>query len=157
MYTGADPDTKPVQPASEAVAEEACRPITKQNRHSDCVFDVRVTGNRDFANAYLVTQRIQTYSTTTNVTDDQDPSQVGEWVTFTAFVAPNSSTVAGLPSGTVQLAVDGSNVGEPVKLDSKSRTTWETSRLKVGTHRVTASYVPSADSVFLPSTSTLSR
>jgi hypothetical protein len=59
----------------------------------------------------------------------------------------------GFPSGTVQFAVDGSNIGEPVKVDAKGGAAWETSELKVGTHRVTASYVPGADSAFLPSTS----
>ena len=43
--------------------------------------------------------------------------------------------------------------GEPVMVDAKGRATWATSRLKVGTHRITASYVPGAESEFLPSTS----
>jgi Bacterial Ig-like domain (group 3) len=74
-------------------------------------------------------------------------------VTFTAFVAPYSSAVRGFPSGTVQFAVDGSNAGKPVKVDATGQATWETSRLKVGTSQVTASYVPGAGSEFLPSTS----
>jgi len=147
------PDTKPVEPASVAVAEAACRRVMDQNRHADCVFDVRATGNPGFAKTYLVTQRILADSTTTTLTGNTDPSQAGEWVTFTAFVAADSATDKGFPSGTVQFTVDGSNVGEPVAIDAKGRARWETSRLKVGTHRVIASYVPGADSVFLPSTS----
>ena len=38
-------------------------------------------------------------------------------------------------------------------VDAKGRARWETSHLKVGKHRVTASYVLAADSMFLPSTS----
>jgi len=121
--------------------------------HSNCVFDMRATGNTDFARTYLVTQRILTDSTTISLTDDAEPSQVGESVTFTAFVAANGSAATGIPSGTLQFAVDGSNVGEPVKVDATGRATWGTSRLKVGTHPVTARYVPSADTLFLPSTS----
>jgi len=71
-------------------------------------------------------------------------------VTFTAIVAPNALTNKGIPAGT---AVDGSKVGERVKIDAKGRATWETSRLKVGTHQVAASYIPSDDSVFLASSS----
>jgi hypothetical protein len=72
---------------------------------------------------------------------------------LTAFVVANSATVTSRPSGTMQFGIDGSNAGEPVTFDAKGRATWETSQLKVGTHKVTASYIPCADSVYLPSTS----
>jgi hypothetical protein len=39
------PEARPVEPASELVAQEACRPITGKNMHADCIFDVIVTGN----------------------------------------------------------------------------------------------------------------
>jgi len=147
------PETKPVPPASQIIAERACSRITGKNMHADCVFDVMVSGNPGFAKTYLLSQQIQLDSTTTTVTDDENPSQVGEWVTFTAIVAPNALTNKGIPAGTVQFTVDGSKVGERVKLDAKGRATWETSRLKVGTHQVAASYIPSEDSVFLASSS----
>jgi hypothetical protein len=144
---------KPVEPASEGVAERACRRVMDPNRRADCIFDVRATGNVGFATTYLTTQRILADSTTTSLTDDADPSQAGEWVTFTAIVVANSPTATGVPSGTVQFAVDGANVGEPVMVNAKGRAKWETSQLKVGTHRITASYLPGTDSVFLPSAS----
>jgi hypothetical protein len=147
------PETRPVEPASEAVAEQACRRIWDKNMHADCVFDVRATGNTGFAQTYLDTQHTLADSTTLSLTDDVDPSQVGEWVTFTAYVASNATTVMGFPSGTVQFTVDGSNVGEPVKVDAKGRAMWQTSQLKVGEHQVAASYVPGADTMFLPSAS----
>ncbi len=145
---------KPAEPASEAVAEAVCRRVSDQNRHASCVFDVRVTGYSGFAETYLATQRILADATTTTLTDDADPSQAGEWVTFTAFVAPYAETVAGFPSGTVQFAVNGANAGAPVAVDAKGRASWATSRLRVGVSRVTASYLPGPDSAFLPSTST---
>jgi len=150
------PDVRPVEPASEEFAQAACRRVFDKNMHSDCVFDVRITGNADFASTYLETQRVLTDSTTISLTGDADPSQPGEWVTFTAYVASNSSNstrTGGYPSGTVQFAVDGSNVEEPVPVDARGRAKWETSQLKVGTHRVMASYLPGADTSFLPSTS----
>ena len=146
-------DTKPVEPASEAVAEQTCRRVWDKNMHADCVFDVRATGNTGFAQTYLDTQRTLANSTTVSLTDDADPSQIGEWVAFNAYIAASSTTAAGFPSGTVQFTVDGSNVGEPITVDAKGRAIWQTSQLKVGTHRVAASYVPGADSEFLPSAS----
>jgi Bacterial Ig-like domain (group 3) len=146
-------DVKPVAPASEAVAEQACRRVWDQNMHADCVFDVMATGNTGFATMYLDTQRTLADSTAVSLTDDADPSQIGEWVAFTAYVAANSMMFTGFPSGTVQFSVDGSNVGEPITVDAKGRAVWQTSQLKVGKHWVAASYIPGADSEFLPSAS----
>jgi hypothetical protein len=114
---------------------------------------VRVTGNLDFAKTYLATQRTLVDATTTSLTDSADPSLAGEWVTFTAYVAASATPSTGVPSGTVQFAVDGANRGEPVTVDAKGRATFETSHLKVGANRVVATYLPAADSAFLPSTS----
>jgi hypothetical protein len=144
---------KPVEPASQDLAQRACWRVKDRNLRADCVFDVMATGNVGFANTYLTTQRTLADSTTTSLTDDADPSQAGEWVTFTAMVVANSAAATGVPSGTVQFTVDGANAGEPVTVNAKGRAAWSTSQLKVGTHRVTASYAPSADSSFLPSTS----
>ena len=146
-------DVKPVAPASEAVAAQACRRVWDRNMRADCVFDVRATGNTGFAALYLDTQRTLTDSTAVSLTDDADPSQVGEWVAFTAHVAANSTAFTGFPGGTVQFSVDGSSVGEPIKVDANGRATWQTSQLKLGKHRVAASYIPDAQSEFLPSAS----
>jgi len=144
---------KPVEPATEAVAEAVCRRVEDAKRHADCVFDVTATGNKDFAKTYLITQRVMSDATIVNVTDDAEPSQVGELVTFAALVAANGTKLNDRPSGVVQFGVDGAEFGAAVALDAKGRATLETSRLKAGTHRVTARYLPGADSTFLPSTS----
>jgi hypothetical protein len=147
------PETKPVKPVSELVAQRACQPITNKNTHSNCVFDVMVTGNLGFAETYLGTQRILAGSTRTVVTDDEDPTQVGESVTFTAVVSRATRTGVGVPAGTVQFILDGNKVGPSVKLDSGGRATWETSRLRVGNHEVSARYVPGPGSTSLASSS----
>jgi hypothetical protein len=54
------PNQKAVKPVSAAVAEAACKSITDTNLHSNCVFDVQVTGNTGFADTYLVTDRVHT-------------------------------------------------------------------------------------------------
>jgi hypothetical protein len=147
------PETKPVKPVSELVAQRACRAITNKKTHSNCVFDVMVTGNLGFAETYLGTQHILAGSTRTAVTDDEDPTQVGESVTFTAVVSRTARTGVGVPAGTVQFILDGNKVGTPVKLDSEGRATWETSRLRVGNREVSGRYVPGPGSTFLASSS----
>jgi hypothetical protein len=146
-------DSKPLEPGSEALAQAVCRRVADKNRRADCIFDVQATGDITFAKSYLATQSILADSTSTSLTADADPTQVGEWVTFTASVVANSPGAMGVPSGSVQFAVDGSNVGEPVVVNRNGGAIWATSQLKVGKHNVTASYIPSTDSVYLPSTS----
>jgi hypothetical protein len=114
------PDTQPVTPASLLTAQTACRLMVDKNMNRNCVFDVSVTGEPGFAKTYLLSQRIRLGSTTTTL-HSEDATQVGEWVTFTAIVARNASNGRGAPTGSVQFILDGSNVGEPVKLDSKGR------------------------------------
>ena len=48
----------PVEPAELAVAERVCRRVVGKDRHADCVFDVRVTGNVGFAATYMATQQV---------------------------------------------------------------------------------------------------
>jgi hypothetical protein len=110
-----------------------------------------VTGDRGFAETYMLTQKIEAGATTTTVTDDKDPTRFGESVTFTASVAHTVSR-GGAPTGAVQFSLDGSAVGKPVELDSNGRATWTETQLKPGDHRVTASYMPS-DNALLSSTS----
>lgn len=52
-------------------------------------------------------------STTIRLTDDPEPSQLGELVTFTTVVAANGLEAIGHPGRVVQFAVDGMNVGAP--------------------------------------------
>jgi hypothetical protein len=61
------PNEKPVQPGSEAVAERVCRPIADKNMHADCMFDVRATGNADFAKIYGESERVRRDSTSVTV------------------------------------------------------------------------------------------
>jgi hypothetical protein len=144
------PETKPVRPVSRLVAEQACQLITAENMHQNCVFDVMVTGNPGFAKTYAVSQHIQAGpTTTTTVYDHRDPTEVEEPVRFTATVQAGN----GVPIGVVQFSLDGSKAGPPVKLDAKGQATWKTASLKPGKHKVAATYIPSPESVFLPSTS----
>ncbi|MFZ1011615.1 MAG: S8 family serine peptidase [Candidatus Sulfotelmatobacter sp.] len=142
--------TKPVESVSQRVAQRACHAITNDNLHNDCVFDVMVTGNLDFVQTYMASQRIQIGpATTTTVYDHKDPTEVDEPVRFTATVVAGN----GVPTGMVQFTLDGHNEGQPFPLDSRGQAIWKTSSLKPGKHNVTATFTPNPNSEFLPSTS----
>jgi len=78
-------------------------------------------------------QTVNKVNSSTAVSSSLNPSTSGTSVTFTATVTGNS------PTGTVQFAIDGTNVGSPVALSS-GHATYATSTLSVGTHTVTAAY-----------------
>jgi len=145
------PETKPVQPATLAVAQKACSAVTGRNRKQSCIFDVQVTGNTGFAKTYLISQKIEAGATTTVVSDDRDPSRLEQPVTFTVTVTRLQGK--GIPSGMVQLTLDGQRTGDPLKLDASGQARWTTPRLQPGRHKVAAQYVPAQGTPFLPSSS----
>jgi hypothetical protein len=101
----------------------------------------------------VLTQLNSLSSTSTQVASSQPAGSLfGQAVTFTATVVPTTSG-AGVPTGTVQFQVDGSNLGAPVALVSGSAML-TTGALAVGTHTVTVVY--SGDSAFDGSSGTLS-
>ena len=83
-----------------------------------------------------------TYATTapsTTLTSSRNPSGPDQSVTFTAAVTnPGSPT----PTGTVQFAIDGANVGGPVPLDGSGQATDTETGLTLGTHAVSVTYAP---------------
>ena len=99
------------------------------------------------------TQTINRADTTTAVTSSANPSVFGQSVTLTAAVSVTAPGV-GLPGGSVQFAIDGSNVGTPVTLSSGSAS-MTTATLGVGSHTVAAVY--SGDGSFNTSSGTLSQ
>ncbi len=142
-----------VQPLDLAAAQTACDAITDENRKTNCVFDVHVTGETGFAENYKVTQQLEMGATTTHVSDDKDPTQHKESVTFTASVVRTASRLGATPTGTVQFIHNGNEVGDPVTLDSNGRAVWSTSTLAIGKHKVAAHYSLTSNTMFLASSS----
>ena len=73
----------------------------------------------------------------TTLTSSLNPSYAGQSVTFTATVTGSPT-----PTGAVQFAIDGGNVGSPVTLDGSGRATDTEAALALGTHAVTVTYAP---------------
>lgn len=146
------PDAKPVKPLSLAVAQRACSAIQDDKTRANCVFDVRVTGEPGFAKTYQLSQRIAAYATRIALHGDLHATRYGQAATFTATVS-RMRGAKGVPTGAVQFMVDGKRAGEPIMLDANGRATWKATDLAPGTHSIVASYVPDAETAFLPSVS----
>ena len=79
-------------------------------------------------------------ATTTSLQSSEDPSMLGNPVTFTATVTPEETT-DGATTGSVQFVIDGDADGAPVPLDGGGVATFTMSSLLVGSHTVAADYV----------------
>jgi hypothetical protein len=121
------------------------------------VFDVRVTGERGFANTYLLSQRVARGATTITLRDNRDRAKYPEGVTLTATVARRAANIRGVPRGSVQFTVNGERSGAPVPLDRRGQAVWRDASRAPGTHRVGATYIPAAGSGFLSSSTSDER
>jgi lysyl endopeptidase len=146
------PEARSARPESRSVAQRVCRGVTGKNVNQHCVFDVMVTGHPGFAETYRLTQPLLAGATAITVTDERNPTRVEEPVRFTATVVRRTMAGKGRLAGAVQFMIDGERAGPPVQLEPEGQATW-TERLRPGKHKVTASYMPSEGSVFLPSSS----
>lgn len=147
------PDSPPVTPIDWDRAVEACREIIDEDNKTNCAFDVAAAGEFGFAEAYVLSQKIDLEATRTDVYVKQDPKGVA----LVAVVRMKKTGAAisvekGQLIGTVQFTLDGRNVQEPVVLDANGQATW-TTRLEVGEHTVGAIFAPSKEISLLPSTS----
>src|SRR5207253_2013665 len=97
-------------------------------------------GDPNFATSTGSTAQVVIHaSTTSTVVAAPNPSVVGQPVTFSVSitaVGPGTGT----PTGTVQFAVDGVNVGDPVTLDGGMATSPPDAGLAVGDRTITANY-----------------
>jgi len=77
--------------------------------------------------------------TTTTLSADANPDQVGTRVTFTAYIAVANTAVAPVPSGTVTFSIDGI-IQATLILDSSGHTTFAVNSLPIGAHAVKVTY-----------------
>ena len=113
-------------------------------------FTVTATGTANCQNQNPATSTPSTnlvvgaaIATTTTVASSTNPSVFGQSITLTSTV---SRTGTGSPTGSVQFVVDSVNFGSPVALTpaltNTSTAAVSTAALSVGTHTVSATYVP---------------
>ena len=110
---------------------------------------VAVTDSGDGVGTSALTETVTQANTMTAIAGSVTSPVYGQSVTFSASVgavAPGS----GMPTGTIQFEVDGSNLGTPVDLVNGSATSIATAALGAGTHSIAAVY--SGDDNFVTST-----
>ncbi len=89
----------------------------------------------EMAKAFVGTQLIPTRST---VVINPNRVQAGDWVTLTASITPDTQA-ADAVLGTVQFALDGTNIGDPVTVVNKQATLKITIQ-NTGIHTISATY-----------------
>ncbi len=84
-----------------------------------------------------LSQVVQLIDTSTTIASDNNPSDIGESVTFTATVTSGGNPVT---TGTVQFSDGATPLGTPVAVNGSGEATFTTSSLTVGSHTITADY-----------------
>jgi Bacterial Ig-like domain (group 3)/MBG domain (YGX type)/Chitobiase/beta-hexosaminidase C-terminal domain/Bacterial Ig-like domain (group 1)/Beta-propeller repeat len=102
-----------------------------------------------FISKFSMSATSTTISTTTSLTGNPNPANVGAAVTFTSTVTPAS--MSGVPTGTVTFSVDG-GAGTAEAVNGSGQATYSTSTLVAGAHTINASY--SGDSNYTASNAT---
>jgi hypothetical protein len=112
--------------------------------------DAFVTYSAD-GNSYSVSKTAPAgpTATTTVVTAQPNPAQVGATVTLTATVTAASGT----PAGTVQFEVGGTAIGAPVAVNGSGVASTTTTFAATGAQAVTAAFTPADTTAFASSTS----
>lgn len=122
-------------------AEQICRGVTLDGLHEDCVFDVAVTGDENFAKAYLVAQDLKLRGSSVQIVGDKSRTRPGETLTVTATVSPLTRGRP-TPKGTIHFMVDGKEAGSPERLDERAQAFLKTDELALGEHKIRAIYTP---------------
>ena len=97
-----------------------------------------------------LTQTVNKATSRTVVVSSGTPATRGTTGVFTVTVTARAPG-AGTPTGTVQLKIDGANVGSPIALNPSGQAAYATSTLSVGSHSVSSVYI--GDGNFTGSTS----
>jgi hypothetical protein len=133
---GAQPPTENIEIEE---AERICKAVTLDGLHRDCVFDVATTGDKTFAEGYLVAQDLKLRGTAVQIVGDKETTRYGDPLVVTATVTPLGYDRP-TPAGSVTLVVDGEQRGRPKRLDKRGQAVFKIGRLKAGVHRIRAAY-----------------
>jgi len=144
------------QPSQTIIGLQAAQQLTAAivdpGLKANAIFDIVLTGDPIFAKGYIVSQQVQSGTTSTTVRASKDSTNPGEAVTFTATVAPKFAASAAAPTGSVEFSIDGEKQPQ-IALDATGHAAFTTTSLKNGTHQITATYTPGAGSSSLSGTS----
>jgi hypothetical protein len=141
---GANPPRVGINPET---AERICKPVTVDDLHRSCVFDVATTGDKTLVDAYLVAQEMRLKGTAVQIVADRPRIQPGESVVLTATVTARSKDKR-TPTGSITFLIDDIPAEKPIDLDKSGRATLETGRLDRRVYRLRAVYTPGGENGF---------
>lgn len=133
-------------------AEKICKPVTFDDLHRGCVFDVATTGDKALLEPYLRAQQLRLKGTAVQIMSDKPRSRVGEAVVFTAIVSTLTSGRPA-PQGTITFFVDDVPVEKPIEIGKGGRAVFKTASLKAGVRRVRAAFTATGKDPFYNSSS----
>jgi FtsP/CotA-like multicopper oxidase with cupredoxin domain len=133
-------------------AKKLCDGVDEQGLQADCVFDVATTGDEEFARVYRAEQALRQRATAVQIIADKATSRPGEALLVTATVFP-LSVKRSRPTGTIVFLVDEVEAGPPVKLDDRGRARFTMDKLKIGLHKIRATYSGGGREEYHPSSS----
>lgn len=141
---GANPPLVGIKPE---IAERICKPVTEDDLHKGCVFDVATTGDKTLVANYLLAQELRLRATAVQIVADKPRTRPGEPVTFTAIVSALTSGRP-IPTGTITVLVDDVAVEKPIELDKWGRASLKTASLSTGVRRIRAAYTAGGENDF---------
>jgi hypothetical protein len=139
-----------------AEAEDVCRIITMKDLYNNCVFDVAATGDKIFAETYLLAQELRLYGTSVEISasesltggpdrtsvvtgGDAPADERGLTLVVKATVKPMTPGRP-TPTGSVTFFVDGMPMNRAATLDARGRARVSIGPLRPGTHKIMATY-----------------
>ena len=141
---GANPPQVGIKPE---VAERICKPVTVDDLHRSCVFDVATTGDKTLVAGYLAAQEIRLKGTAVQIVADKNRTEPGEAVVVTATVTALTKGRP-TPTGSITFLVDDVQAEAPVELDKDGQASLKTESLSKGVRRIRALYAPSGKNDF---------
>jgi FtsP/CotA-like multicopper oxidase with cupredoxin domain len=149
---GANPHLAGIKPS---LAERICNPVTADDLHKGCVFDVATTGDKNLVKLYLLAQELRLNGTAVQIVSDKPRTRPGEPVTITATVSALASGRP-IPTGTITFLVDDVAVAKPIELDKWGRASLKTAKLSTGVRRIRAVYTARGENDFYLNSSSAS-
>jgi FtsP/CotA-like multicopper oxidase with cupredoxin domain len=146
----------PVTPIKENIpiarAKRICKDVKLDDLHAFCVFDVATTGDESFAKNYLIAQELRLRATAVQIVSNKPRTRPGEKLVVTATVLPRTQSKK-VPTGSITFIIDSKPVKPPIKLDKHGRAGFTVANLKLGEHKIRATYSGGGECQYHPSSS----
>lgn len=149
------PDRTATPPATQDAARLACSSIEDRDDRTNCEFDFELTGADIFVDIYKREQTLRRWGTKTEVSVVSGKARPIKNRVYVISVVPRWPGLTRQPTGSVEVNVDGEVVGTDRPVDSSGLAFLEGTEID-GTGEgavITASYIPDAESNYIPSES----